>query len=188
VEKACGLRPTAFRAPNLSISEITFEVLLKLRYTLDSSVPARRLLGFKQITDPGYFGAPLRPYYPSTQNLRLDGGNTILEVPPSAFLVPLNMSALRVLGLKCLMLAAHRVARQSPVLVFYAHPVEFELPEKQEISSSEPARYRRGLGPQNIDLLARFVDSLLSRGYTPVTLSSFANVETVGSSRVINGA
>jgi len=93
------------------------------------------------------------------------------------------MSALRVLGLETMKWAVRCVAKESPALVFYSHPTEFEIPENQALTSSEPARYRRGLGPQNLDLLARFVDYVLSCGHVPVSLLTLAQVGSNATTR-----
>ncbi len=175
VEKASGVTPVAFRAPNLSIGEMTFRVLEERGYRFDSSIPARRFdCGYGQVSHPRHFFAPLRPYHPAADDLASEGGGRILEIPPSAFWIPLNMSALRVLGLAALKWAANRIAQRSPLLVFYAHPVEFEYPEKQTIPSGQPARYRNGLGPHNLDLLAEFVEYVLRRGYVSESLAGAA--------------
>ncbi len=181
VEKASGVTPVAFRAPNLSICETTFRVLEEMHYRFDSSVPSRRCdLGYGQVSHPRHYWAPLRPYHPCPNDLASEGGSPILEIPPSAFLVPMNMSALRVLGLGPVKWAVHRIARRSPVLVFYAHPGEFEAFENQVTPEGEPWRYRRGLGPQNLDLLARFVEYVLGRGYRSELLSTVASNARAG--------
>ena len=91
VEKAAGVRPVIFRAPNLRISETTLRALEDEGYQYDSSIPARRFdMGFGRVHYTEYFWAPLEPY-----NLC---GSQILEIPPSACLFPINLAALRVLG------------------------------------------------------------------------------------------
>ncbi len=175
VEKASGIRPTAFRAPNLSVGETTFRVLRELDYRLDSSVPARRFdFGYGQVRNPRYFRAPLAPYYPSPHNLADEGDSPILEVPPSAFFLPLNMSSMRVLGLPAVKWAVRRIAKRTSILVLYVHPVEFEVAEAQSIPASTPARFHSGLGPQNLDLVERFAEYVQSLGYRPALLSQVA--------------
>jgi len=172
VAKAAGKVPTAFRAPNLSISETTLGLLEEMHYTVDSSVPARRFdLGYGQVSNPRYFMAPLRPYHPSLCNLACEGTSPVLEVPPSAFLVPINMSSLRRLGLAPAKWAIRRIAKRTSTLVFYGHPAEFEFSEKLHMPPGLPARYRKGLGPFNLDLLARFVAYVLSLGYVSELIS-----------------
>jgi len=175
VEKASGVTPAAFRAPNLSIGETTFRVLEEMHYRLDSSVPSRRCdLGYGQVSHPRYYWAPLRPYHPCPHDLASEGSSPILEVPPSAFWIPMNMSALRLFGLGPLKWAVEHIATRSPLLVFYAHPVEFEYYENQTMPAGQPARYRNGLGPHNFDLLEQFIEHLASGGYVSVTMSQGA--------------
>ena len=176
VDKASGVTPVAFRAPNLSLGETTLGLLESLNYRFDSSVPARRFdLGYGQVSSPRYFWAPLRPYHPAPDNLAAEGSSPILEIPPSAFVLPMNMSALRVLGLPALAWAARRIARRSPILVFYAHPVEFELAENQQLPAGQPRRYQQGLGAHNLVILERFVEYVRHLGYASVTLSAAGN-------------
>jgi len=175
IEKAGGIRPTSFRAPNLSVSEVTMRVLEETGYTIDSSVPARRFDFFiGQVNHPRYFFAPLTAYRPSRTNFGRRGNSSILEVPPSAWFLPMNTSSLRMLGLSRVRFAVDRLRSASDLLMFYVHPAEFEVPEKQTIPSSNPQRHLTGLGPQNLDLIERFVDYVLSCGYQPQQLSEIA--------------
>jgi peptidoglycan/xylan/chitin deacetylase (PgdA/CDA1 family) len=172
VEDATGVSPKAFRAPNLLIGEVTMRILEDVGYRFDSSVSARRLsISRMGVTRTRYYAAPLEPYHPSLDDLSRRGGSRVLEVPPSAFLIPLNMSALRVLGLTPLCWAARQLRSRSPIVVFYAHPAEFVAANDQRIPTDNPARYRRGLGPQHLDALKRFVEYLRGRGYVSATLS-----------------
>lgn len=88
-----GESPKSFRAPFLWISETTFRVLNELGYQVDSSVPARRYDALWGMVDWWrYYFAPLEPYYPDPSHAGKKGINSIIEVPPSAFLLPLVMS------------------------------------------------------------------------------------------------
>ena len=99
VEKVAGYRPTIFRAPNLWVSSTTFRVLEELDYQIDSSVPSHRCdLGRGQVNSPRYYFASLSPYHPNPQKISAVGDSSVLEVAPSAFFIPMNMSALRNLG------------------------------------------------------------------------------------------
>jgi len=171
VEDAAGVSPKAFRAPNLLISETTVRVLQDVGYAYDSSVSPRRLsVGPLGLRRTRYYRAPLEPYHPSLDDLSRPGASTVLEVPPSAFLLPLNMSALRVLGLTPLRWAVHRLRSRSSVLVFYAHPAEFVAGADQVIPADNPARHRRGLGPHHLAALGAFIDGVLELGYVSAVL------------------
>lgn len=176
VADAAGVRPVAFRAPNLLVGETTFRVLREQGYRYDSSVPARRLsVTYGSLNLPRYYWAPLEPYHPDERDLARTGDSPILEVPPSSFFVPLNMSALRVLGLRSCCWAVRRVARRSPSLVFFSHPSEFVPADQQEIPAVNPKRHLEGIGPQNFDLLGRFVEYVKSRGYASTTYAGLAS-------------
>ena len=168
VEKACGVVPRAFRAPNLRISGTTIRLLEKSGYLFDSSVPAGRLtVGFGRINSLSQMTAPLMPYHPGQRNIARPGDSHILEVPPSAWGVPINMSALRFLGLSTLRWAVSMVARTSRNLVFYAHPSEFVSASEQQLPAGNPKRHLNGLGPGNFAILGRFIEFVLAKGYQP---------------------
>lgn len=170
VEKACGVRPTLFRAPNLWISETTLKILSEEGYTLDSSVPARRLVG--RIRSLRYLFAPLDPYYPDPKNLGRWGNSRILEVPPSAFGLAINMSALRMFRMRGLCFPLRAVEWMSSTLVFYTHPAEMVDAGTIEWSHKPPRRHVEGIGPHNYELLGDFTDYVLGRGYESHSLSS----------------
>ena len=172
VERASGVRPVAFRAPNLWVGESTFQALEESGYRLDSSVPAGRLgLGYGRVNSLRYFRAPLRPYHPSPTDLGIRGDSPIIEIAPSASFIPINMAALRVMGLGVMKWAVRRIARKTPYLVFYSHPSEFVAPEHLTLPSGEPVRHTRGTGPGNFILLGQFIDYVRSLGYTTTGLS-----------------
>ncbi|HEX6750222.1 MAG TPA: polysaccharide deacetylase family protein [Longimicrobium sp.] len=172
VEKASGVRPVAFRAPNLWVSETTLRVLEELEYEYDSSVPVRRLTtGYSRPNSLRYYRAPLGPYRPARENLGARGSSRVLEIPPSTYFFPINMSALRVLGLARVLWAVRRVARRAETLVFYSHPAEFVPFAEQEIPGDVPQRFQRGIGPENFEVLARFVEYVKGLGYEPALCS-----------------
>lgn len=172
VEQASGVRPRGFRAPNLSVSETTLRVLEECGYTYDSSVPAHRFdFFYGQVNSLRYFRSPLAPYHLSRTDLGKPGDSPVLEVPPSAYFLPMNMSSLRVLGVGTVRWAMRRIRKLSPVLVMYVHPQEFEVPEKQTIPTSNPKRYLEGLGPQNLGLVRQFLEYALELGYRPAYMS-----------------
>jgi hypothetical protein len=173
VRAACGETPRAFRAPNLLVSEATFQVLAAQGYRFDSSVPARRFsVTYGSFNLPKYYWAPLEAYRPSTLFLAARGDSAVLEVPPSAFFVPLNMSALRVLGLKACRWATRRLAARSRDLTFFVHPSEFVPADQQQIPSINPKRHLEGLGPQNFEILRDYVRFVKSLQYSSVTFDA----------------
>ena len=172
IEKATNVRPSIFRAPFLQVSDTMLQVLHELGYRIDSSVPARRFdAGFGMVNSLGYFRAPLKPYHPNPRHLARRGTSPIIEVPPSSFIFPINMTALRILGPSPTLWAARRLFNRGYVLNFYCHPWEFVSLDVQEFPTKFPERHQRSIGKHNVDLLRSFIDRVLSWGYQPATLS-----------------
>ncbi|QNL20587.1 hypothetical protein HZR84_01005 [Hyphobacterium sp. CCMP332] len=79
-ESKFNYAPKSFRAGRWGISKNTLPFLEELGYTVDSSVCSFRTHTFKQ-GKVNFWGAPLQPYHPSTQDFRKKGKMKILEVP-----------------------------------------------------------------------------------------------------------
>ena len=169
VERATGIRPRSFRAPNLWVGETTLSVLEELEYAFDSSVPARRYdAGMGQLGhQTKYFRAPREPYHPSREHLGRRGDSPVVEVPPSTFLFPMNMSGLRAFGLRALRWATRRIAARADTLVFYIHPAEFVTAADQQLPDDFPRRHREGIGPENFVVLRGLLEDILSQGFVP---------------------
>lgn len=181
VEALTGRRPTSFRAPFLWVGETLCEVLTDLGYEVDSSVPARRYDGsFGMVDWVRYFTAPTRPYRPDPSHLARRGAAEIVEVPPSAFVVPVVMSSIRRLGLAPTLMVARLVAATSPLINFYCHPWEFVAPADREFPPDAPERYNSGTGPQWIDPFDRFVGKVLSWGHQARTVTEVARAWSGG--------
>ena len=172
VEKAAGVRPVVFRAPNLWIGETTWRALEDEGYHCDSSIPSRRFdFGFGRVHYLKYFWAPTTPYRPCTTDLGTPGRSKILEVPPSACLFPVNLATLRVLGLSVVSRMATWIAHTSGHLVFYCHPAELVQAKDQRFPSNMSWWNRRGMGPQNLILVERFLEYALSKDFVPSTIT-----------------
>lgn len=168
VEKASGVRPVVFRAPSLWIGETTLRALEDEGYRYDSSVPAWRFdCGFGRVHYLKYFRAPAEPYHPSSSDLRLPGNSSIIEMAPSAFLFPLNMATLRVLGLPVMKWMVRRISRRSPRLVFYCHPHEFVHAHRQSFPRNMSKWNMQGMRPENFSLLDAFVEHMLLQEHAP---------------------
>jgi hypothetical protein len=172
VEKASGVRPVVFRAPSLWIGETTLRALEDEGYRYDSSVPAGRFdCGFGRVHYLKYFRAPSEPYRPSFDRLSLPGYSSIIEMPPSAFLFPINMATLRVLGLPVMKWMIRRISRRTSRLVFYCHPHEFVHAHRQAFPRNMSKWNMKGMTPENFSILDRFVDHMLLEGYSPTLFS-----------------
>lgn len=76
-----GRRPTSFRAGRFAASGRTLSYLEELGYLVDSSVTPFRTNYFEGGHACNHWGAPLRPYRPSADDLRKRGRLRLLEVP-----------------------------------------------------------------------------------------------------------
>ncbi|MGQ0693986.1 MAG: polysaccharide deacetylase family protein [Nitrospiraceae bacterium] len=172
VEKAAGVRPVVFRAPNLWIGEVTLGVLEAEGYRYDSSIPSRRFdMGFGRVHYLKYFWAPLEPYRLSRRNLNRSGQSGILEVPPSSCLLPINMATLRTLGLPMVRRMMRWIGRHSKHLVFYCHPSEFLYAKDQMFPRTMSKWNQWGMCPANLSLLEALIDSVINLGYAPVPMA-----------------
>ena len=168
VETASGIRPVIFRAPSLWISETTLRALEDEGYRYDSSVPAKRFdCGFGRVHYLKYFRAPSEPYRLSSSHLRIPGHSSIIEMAPSAFLFPINLATLRVLGLPVMKWMVHRISRRASRLVFYCHPHEFVHANRQSFPRNMSKWNMQGMTPENISLLDGFVEHMMQQGYSP---------------------
>lgn len=168
VEKASGVRPVVFRAPSLWVSETTLRALEAEGYRYDSSVPAWRFdCGFGRVHYLKYFRAPSEPYRPSSSHLRVPGHSSIIEVAPSAFMFPINLATLRVLGLPVMAWMVRRISRRSSRLVFYCHPHEFVHSHRQSFPRNMSTWNMKGMRPENFLLLDAFAEYMLRQGYSP---------------------
>lgn len=165
-----GERPIAFRAPLLWIDAATFGLLEEFGYTIDSSIPTRRFDGLVGVVNHfSYFWAGLEPYHPHPRDPGRKGQSAILEIPPSACLLPLNMSTVRFVGLRAAS-GLMKLCRGSSVLNFYCHPWEFVRPEALAFPPDSPTRHTRGTGPHLLAPLRAFLKAALARGYTSATI------------------
>jgi peptidoglycan/xylan/chitin deacetylase (PgdA/CDA1 family) len=171
VEKAAGIRPVVFRAPNLSIGETTLRALEDEGYRYDSSVPARRFdMGFGRVHYLKYFWSPLEPYRPSGDDLTTPGESPLIEVPPSSCLFPINMATLRTLGLPMVQRMIRWIGRRSRHLVFYCHPSEFVYAKDQVFPDAMSKWNQKGMCPANLSILEALLDYVLKHGYTPTQM------------------
>ncbi|MEQ1793233.1 MAG: polysaccharide deacetylase family protein [Nitrospira sp.] len=175
VEKASGVRPVVFRAPNLWISETTLRVLEEEGYHYDSSVPARRFdMGIGRVHYVKYFGAPRDPYRPSRSNLNHPGESSIVEVPPSSCLFPINLATLRTVGLNKFQRMIQWIGQRSRHLVFYCHPSEFVLAAHQEFPQSMSKWNQKGMSPDNLTLVDDLLTHIDEVGYVTTRMTDTA--------------
>ena len=96
----------------------------------------------------------------------------LIERAPSAFLFPINLATLRVLGLPMMKWMVHRIFQRTSRLVFYCHPHEFVHAHQQSFPRNMSEWNMQGMTPDNFSLLDRFVEHMLLEDYSPTL---FAN-------------
>ena len=188
LEDACGVRPTAFRAPDFSIVQENLwalEVLAELGFDVDSSIFPMKL---KRYGVPGWERAPHRITFPS--------GVTILEAPVAVMTVagfPMPVAGggyFRLLPQWILERALSSVLADDRPAIIYCHPYEFCPQEIASYRGQVPAAtlLTQGLGRASFvkrikGLLSRFrfgrlCDVLESKRSNPHAASS--RVEQTG--------
>ncbi len=148
-----GSAPRIFHAPLLKISEATFDVLAELGYQADSSIPARRYdFGAGSVNALRYFCKPCHAHFIETKNGRL------LEIPPSAWILPLNMRLLRIFPQLFVRVFFKLLAQTCKPLVFYLHPAEFVDPRNLSLPQGFPKGFYRDCGEHHFASLERFLE------------------------------
>lgn len=171
-----GEQPRLFRAPDLQVSDTLLRVLIELGYEVDSSVPSRRFDGLigGQVGFLSYFRAPHEPYRPRHDTFSEPGDAPLVEVPPSAFLLPMVMSTARRIHPAVCRWIARRVYQRSSVLNFYCHPWEFVVPEERPFPPEAPDHTSRNTGPEWKKPVSEFIEAVLSWGCSPASLQEVA--------------
>lgn len=181
IENVTGVRPLINRCPDLWVSETTLKVLVEEGILLDSSVPAKRLVG--RVRSLKYLLAPSDPYFPSFENIsnRADQ-NVILEVPPSAFLLPINLSALRFFGLRIMKSLIWLFSLMSKNIVFYGHPAEYLRPDQIDFGNDDVvSRHLENIGPHIYNLTKELVDYVKGLGFESRPITALIEESRVGS-------
>jgi len=146
IRNACGARPEGYRAPDFSVVGETLwalDVLAEQGYEYDTSIFP---------VDKGRYG--IAGWTRNAARVRLQGGRTILEVPPATFevggkLLPAGGGYARLMPGVCLTWGLRRAARQLNFPpVFYCHPYEFDPGEFRRLDLDLPAgvRLHQGIG------------------------------------------
>jgi hypothetical protein len=173
IEKNTGVRPTIFRAPYLRISEDTFSTLKKLDYKIDSSIPSNRFdFGAGSINNIRYLNFSYKPTFLS---------NGILEIPPSALLLPLNIRFIKIFGVKALLcfISTFMVNRQT--IVFYLHPAELESNRNVLQYPKEKEHYYKGGGMHLLKSLQLMIDYLKTKDFVSINMvNQLENVKNYG--------
>ena len=170
IETVVGRSVVMNRNPNLWVSEDTFKALSSLGIKLDSSVPSGRMVG--RIRNWRYLTAPRRVYRPDSAALWKERDCGIVEVPPTALGLPINLSALRNIGEFVCYWLTRMVALRSDYILFYGHPGEYLLPEQIDFGGEDGGRHARGIGPHIYDLTERYIRFVRGLGFQTAKLSA----------------
>lgn len=130
LEEKTKKKITSFRSARVKISSNTLNVLQELGYKTDSSVCSQRLdLISSNLINLGWLIAPRLPYFPNLKSPFKKGGMKILEIPVSAFILPLISTTLRIFGLTFMKVLFQILYFESMItgkpIVYLIHPHEF---------------------------------------------------------------
>ena len=166
IEKASGILREIinddvriFRAPYAKANSDTIKALGDLGYEYDSSVTAMRFdFGMGVANNMKAFFAPTRPYSPSKRDIFKKGDSKILEVPISAFIAPLTLSAIRFLGIRNVCYLFNCSRHFFDPVVFYLHPWEVMDTDEIQLWEGIPRRHIKNRGAEALKKLERFID------------------------------
>lgn len=174
IDRAAGVRPTSFRAPNLRVNHRTFRALAREGYVLDSSIPARRFdLFCGSVNTPVHLLSPLSPHAVATG---IGTGRPVIEIPPSALIVPCNFRSLRTFGARSLLTMTAVLRRFLPAITFYIHPAELVEASKLTFDPRYAGWYR-SVGPQHRGVLEEYLEGVRRLGLEPASYDVY-NAET----------
>ena len=86
IESSLGVRPVSYRAGRHGFDTRSLRILEKLGYRIDTSVDP--LFNETRKGGPSFAGAPVSPYWPSHEDVRVAGTSTVLEIPVSSATTP----------------------------------------------------------------------------------------------------
>jgi peptidoglycan/xylan/chitin deacetylase (PgdA/CDA1 family) len=147
-----------FRAPYAKANHITLRVLEGLGYECDSSVHSMRFdFGMGVSNNLRGFFAPRKPYHPADDDLFKEGDSEVLEVPISAFVVPLTLTAVRTFGVDRIKYAFGLSRYFFDPIVFYLHPWEVMETDEIQLWDGLPKRHRINRGEKALSDLRSFL-------------------------------
>lgn len=162
IEKLSGITPEIFRAPRMQISDKTFTILHELGYRKDSSITSGRFdFGLGSVNNFKHFKLSPHPYNIKTADPNIQ----ILEIPPSAYILPLNMRLLRIFNLKIVEKILSIIALKTDNIVFYLHPTEFVKPTEMQIPSEENHSFFKNCSSYNFKKLEAFINLINRKGF-----------------------
>ena len=86
IESSLGVRPVSYRAGRHGFDTRSLRILEKLNYRVDTSVDP--LFNETRKGGPSFAGAPVSPYWPSHDDVKIKGTSSVLEIPVSSATAP----------------------------------------------------------------------------------------------------
>ena len=155
---ATGIDVRMNRNPNLWMNDDLWQALEKNRILLDSSVPAMRLFG--QVRNLKNSLKLTKKYKISTNE-----NYTIVEMPPTALILPFNTSLARYFGHNVFLIFQKIISIYSRSIVLYTHPAELMESGEVVYDLHEMDRYKKNTGPAMFSLIGRSIDLARQQGY-----------------------
>lgn len=158
MEQITGQKVVINRNPNLWVNECLWSVLQKSGIKLDSSMPSRRFIG--QIRNYKYSFTSWRK-----SDVVIKDFSKIIEVPPTALILPLNTSFARMFGPKNFLRFQKLISLLRNQIVIYTHPAEFMSSEELEYDVNELERYKKNTGKHIFKLLSDSIELAKDKGF-----------------------
>lgn len=197
LEDIGGKPVVSFRSPALRVSPNTATALLETGFRIDSSIASQRFdffLSFGSKKKIKFLNAPRLPYRTNRNNIFIRGQSNLVEIPPSATIIPFAGTTMRIMPKitsyhqKILHLEAK--LNRKPV-VFIIHPNEI-IDESYEpriikrrsdnviayvLSDLLRAKLKtKNLGENALPLYERLILYYINKGYTFTTMQEYVSL------------
>ena len=197
LEDISGKLVISFRSPALRVSPNTATALLETGFHIDSSIASQRFdffLSFGSKKKIKFLNAPRLPYRTNRNNIFIRGQSNLVEIPPSATIIPFAGTTMRIMPKitsyhqKILHLEAK--LNRKPV-VFIIHPNEI-IDESYEpriikrrsdnviayvLSDLLRAKLKtKNLGENALPLYEQLILYYINKGYTFTTMQEYVSL------------
>ena len=197
LEDISGKPVISFRSPALRVSPNTATALLETGFHIDSSIASQRFdffLSFGSKKKIKFLNAPRLPYRTNRNNIFIRGQSNLVEIPPSATIIPFAGTTMRIMPKttsyhqKILHLEAK--LNRKPV-VFIIHPNEI-IDESYEpriikrrsdnviayvLSDLLRAKLKtKNLGENALPLYEQLILYYINKGYTFTTMQEYVSL------------
>ena len=194
LEDISGKQVISFRAPALRVSPNTATALLETGFRIDSSIASQRFdlfLSFGSKKKIKFLYAPRLPYRTNRNNIFIRGQSNLVEIPPSATIIPFAGTSMRIMpkitGCHQKILHLEAIFNRKPI-VFIIHPNEI-IDESNEprtirrrsdnfiayiLSDLLRAKLKtRNLGESALPIYEKLISYYIKREYTFTTMQEY---------------